>query len=712
MAKTINIEITENKRVTTIHVNEGLGPKGKDFKFEDFTPQQLEALRGAAFKYDDFTPAQIEALKVKGDAFVFEDFTPAQLEALRGDAFTYEDFTPAQIEGLKVKGDAFVYEDFTAEQLEGLKQKLTKGYVKNPNDGITIGSSFYIQALKTYLSVDSVFKEDFPYQAIISIKANSYVGDREFFLTYLRNDTSLGTLFQIKEKKGSSYEIVSQIYSPSASPFEGIREIVIKRFGASDLDFTLKANFDLFKDKTFIYTTDFKLNTEYLNEASKIDGIKENKESGIHPINVFGNALPKKFQKKINEMADDIEIVLWGDSLIGLLESCTLRSDANKLPPGCNYNHITYKLWDYICKNKVTADRWDSERVVFTETGSFSEANVSKFNTPTWAGEFSAKTSICKQSNSANAKVSVSWNLDDFEKLNFIGRKTTDGTKIVTIEITEGNNKVEILNKETGVWSEANGSTITQFIDSEIAILNSGISHHVRNWRTKFRRKSGATGIINISMKKGSSTSEYLYYWGIEKWNNNTIHVTNVGRGGRDMLNLGHNFINDVIERKPDLVMLSAPLANEYNTSMVNLENRYINLLTNTSADAKSLKSFSNNFNDFQVVVFIPHGRSKHWNGNRAIKFTPSLWETNGQLAYYNYERIKQIIIDNLSEGINVIDLGKQLYSEAYKLGMTNEQSLTGSNFDSEESFTKDGIHTNNYGAKYWLKYLGGIFNN
>lgn len=60
----------------------------------------------------------------KGDSFVYEDFTPEQLAALKGekgDAFTYADFTPEQLEGLKVKGDAFAYEDFTPEQLAALK---------------------------------------------------------------------------------------------------------------------------------------------------------------------------------------------------------------------------------------------------------------------------------------------------------------------------------------------------------------------------------------------------------------------------------------------------------------------------------------------------------------------------------------------------------------------------------------------------------------
>ncbi|MCQ2770886.1 MAG: hypothetical protein MJ236_03705 [Clostridia bacterium] len=44
-----------------------------------------EGPRGFPFTYDDFTPEQLEALKgEKGEAFRYEDFTPAQLEGLKG----------------------------------------------------------------------------------------------------------------------------------------------------------------------------------------------------------------------------------------------------------------------------------------------------------------------------------------------------------------------------------------------------------------------------------------------------------------------------------------------------------------------------------------------------------------------------------------------------------------------------------------------------
>nr|DAO46060.1 MAG TPA: Intracellular delivery domain [Caudoviricetes sp.] len=49
----------------------------------------IDELKGRAFTYEDFTPEQLEALRGgkgdKGEAFKFEDFTPEQLKKLKGE---------------------------------------------------------------------------------------------------------------------------------------------------------------------------------------------------------------------------------------------------------------------------------------------------------------------------------------------------------------------------------------------------------------------------------------------------------------------------------------------------------------------------------------------------------------------------------------------------------------------------------------------------
>ena len=86
------------------------GPKGDAFTYEDFTEEQLEALRGPQGERGE-KGDQGE----KGDAFTYEDFTPEQLASLKGE----KGDTGAQ-GSQGPKGDAFTYEDFTPEQLAAL----------------------------------------------------------------------------------------------------------------------------------------------------------------------------------------------------------------------------------------------------------------------------------------------------------------------------------------------------------------------------------------------------------------------------------------------------------------------------------------------------------------------------------------------------------------------------------------------------------------
>ena len=81
------------------------GAKGDPFTYDDFTEEQLAALKGPQGEIGERGP--------KGDPFVYSDFTPEQLAALKG---------PKGDIGVQgPKGDPFVYSDFTPEQLAALK---------------------------------------------------------------------------------------------------------------------------------------------------------------------------------------------------------------------------------------------------------------------------------------------------------------------------------------------------------------------------------------------------------------------------------------------------------------------------------------------------------------------------------------------------------------------------------------------------------------
>ncbi len=90
------------------------GKKGDPFRYEDFTVDQLEGLRGPKGEQGiqgERGPQGPQGIQgERGPAFTYSDFTEIQLEALRG---------PQGPQGKK--GDPFRYEDFTPEQLESLQ---------------------------------------------------------------------------------------------------------------------------------------------------------------------------------------------------------------------------------------------------------------------------------------------------------------------------------------------------------------------------------------------------------------------------------------------------------------------------------------------------------------------------------------------------------------------------------------------------------------
>ena len=99
------------------------GPKGDAFTYEDFTPEQLEALKGPRGADGDIGPTGpqgntgLQGPKGEpgkdGKPFTYDMFTQEQLAALKG---------PKGDTGLQgPKGEPFRFEDFTPEQLEKLK---------------------------------------------------------------------------------------------------------------------------------------------------------------------------------------------------------------------------------------------------------------------------------------------------------------------------------------------------------------------------------------------------------------------------------------------------------------------------------------------------------------------------------------------------------------------------------------------------------------
>lgn len=117
------------------------GERGEPFEYEDFTPEQLEKLRGPQGiqgpqgEKGPVGPSGPQGERgyqgIKGDAFEYEDFTPEQLEGLKGpkgDKGDRGETGPQGPKGEKGADGTVVFDVLTEEQKESLKgEKGEKG---------------------------------------------------------------------------------------------------------------------------------------------------------------------------------------------------------------------------------------------------------------------------------------------------------------------------------------------------------------------------------------------------------------------------------------------------------------------------------------------------------------------------------------------------------------------------------------------------------
>lgn len=436
--------------------------------------------------------------------------------------------------------------------------------------------------------------------------------------------------------------------------------------------------------------------------------------------NRYPDALSKcpKFVQKVLEQEEDVEILLLGDSIFAYqTEAVDSPGPPLNLPNGCRRQHVQWWLWDYLVKNKPLTNRWEVTPNVFTYVGSwviFSNSS-GKFNAPSWAGEFRSDVGTIQASNTANASVGFSWDLGDYEKLNWVYKKTLDGASDVVLSVAEGNGLIEVFNGSN--WVEANGYTFSQQTDDRPQ--GEGYALHLSDQKLKMRRVA-TSGTVNLTLAKGASTSEYLYFWGTERWNGASIFITNVARGGRDIPLLRDNFLNDVVERKPDLVIFSLPMTNEYSRFA---STGYDQILDHVHdfvwgdrpgfETTLSLKEQSNNWQDFECLIMLPHYRDDYFDGDKPLPYTLTgglVVYDGDSTPYRTSQKVKSLI--NEKGDLKYIDMGDVFIAEAKNLGWTIQQASVGSAPDSQASFTGDGIHQNTFGSYVWGKVLGGVLGN
>lgn len=600
-----------------------------------------------------------------------------------------------------------------------------------------------IEALKENIFEPTSWADDADFSkinnAILDVWNNNVKkDDTTIYLGYVR---AKFPLIQFWKNKGSADVPIAQYFNFSDSEVtktgtEVVPITFLNGYGHDGESFNVLINWDALPvTSNIIIDVDFPLNRlrNYMNEDAytrlgqleeKLAAISfpdwfEDEVNNQLSINVFGDVMSKQFKDKWFAFNKDLEIVLLGDSIVGLQNASGAipEDEAIALPPSCQYYHWTWGLYTRLVKNKPMYNRADSD--VFTKTGDFEKITSSsgnKLDMPSNFGEWSVAANTY-QSNAANAAVKFDWNLDEYEKLNIIHSLNPDGAACA-IQIGDGTsayNGMVLVSLDKSEWVEANNFALSQNSNpdnlSNIECEQQGHALHQRHRRIWMKRVV-ETGTVTVTFKKTEiDTEKYMYFWGTERWNGYTTIITNLGRGGRTTSLLNMN-ISDVIDRNPDLVIQSLSLANETNVTLSDLKRDYKKFFFGGEdgdpdwIKQRSMLTKSENYTKFSYLVFMPHGRGSDFVGDTVA---PATIDKTPQ--YFRYKIMTKFVKDNMAnyENVSVIELFDQILHEGKRMGMTFEQTLAGTSKHAW-SLTLDGIHLNRLGSAIYTKYLSSLF--
>lgn len=447
----------------------------------------------------------------------------------------------------------------------------------------------------------------------------------------------------------------------------------------------------------------------------------------IKPNYAFAHAAPLVFRNKLNAIDHDMQVLLFGDSITAYTQVVSVdeEPDAPNRPCGMQRNSLTWMIWNSLCNNKPQCDRFDSEVNIITESGTFALSDYRKFNNAVngeihynpissdgYRGEFNVDGSVYRETTTTDDAVSFNWNLEDYEKLAFIHRLGCDGTTEVTLTCTSG--KVQVYDEGTSTWVEANGYTFSQFLQNT-ARSAGGSSLWVRQMILNLRKVQNAEGTITLTFTNtGTGT---MYYWGTERWNGNTLRVINLGKAGRPSSDQLFTIHDEIYYRHPDLIIYQLPVWNElkaggsYTTNWNQAHRDVIDLI----------KAQSDNWNNYQMMIYIPHTQVADWDKDRNKRFqkkptpaepTPPI--TN-EVSMTELTR-EELLLSGYDLNVPILNLNSLIIDFAHSLGI-DMQTFLGSMSDDitdgttaevnvTDKYTADGVHMSKTGAKFTANCL------
>lgn len=386
--------------------------------------------------------------------------------------------------------------------------------------------------------------------------------------------------------------------------------------------------------------------------------------------------------------------IFWGDSVFSRENHTSLSGViGSSYPPGLTSRNFVANFWDESSMEKASYSRYDAQGI-FEENGEWKTMNGKAI----W-DDNTYRPGETRVSTTPSASLSFQFTKEN-QILNFIDRTAVNGANQITVSCTEG--IIEVKLPGTKSWVEANGVTFGQKQDYDQL---ERIGNTIYQRRIEFRRKLGSSGSTTIKLVK-DTTSDVFHYWGIETRANthNFIQVINVARGSHTLEQLIKYMDSDVIDRSPDLVVLELPLINmmTVNSSMSYNLNWVQDLIWGDRPGAENdwnLRTRSDNWKNFQVLVVIPHISAKMLDMSKKSYSVLS----SGYTALEIHNEIKAILLEK--GDVPFIDMHNALcqYTDDYFSKIIGS-SVTGN------SFSSDGVHMNDLGTEIYAREFNEIF--
>ncbi|MVT11387.1 hypothetical protein [Chitinophaga tropicalis] len=407
----------------------------------------------------------------------------------------------------------------------------------------------------------------------------------------------------------------------------------------------------------------------------------------------------KRYAGPLNATADDrVKIIMEGDSIFAREMHTTIGPVAPaSYPPTFVTNNFGANLFrSLLSLERPVYSRWDKAGT-FTETGTWS------IETTGWddAGTRPNDTRLSTTSAAAlSFAVAAAYN-----RFNFVDRTDLAASTSIAIAVTGGAGKVEVKLPGATVWVEANGALLSQL---EVAGTRRSNSVYAR--RVEFRKVGATIGTsVTITLTKPADSTKFLY-WGLELISGAKpyIQLVNIARGGNTLAQLTNYIQNDLIERKPNLVLFEIPLLNMVAASQlpsysVNWVQDFLYGDRAGNTNTWNLKTASNNWVDFEVLCVLPHFARSYFNSDGSM-----ITQSSGYTMAEIWSAVKSFLYEK--GDIPFVDMSAAFVREAESGYLGNYYNAFAGSGVNGNTLSSDGVHLNDRGTAVYAKHLCPIF--